>query len=180
MGHKAGWLTLYAGVAGGVEVILLPEIPYDIDKVVDVLEARRQAKKKFSILAVAEGAISKEEAKMSKKEFRQARENMKYSNISYRIADEIAARSDLEVRVTIPGHVQRGGDPSAYDRVLSTRLGAKAAELIINKQYGYMAALKDNQIVPVPLSEVAGKLKTVPLDSEVITAAREIGISFGD
>ncbi len=180
MGHKAGWLTLYAGVAGGVEVILLPEIPYDIDKVVEVLEARRQAKKKFSILAVAEGAISKEEAKMSKKEFRQARENMKYSNISYRIADEIAARSDLEVRVTIPGHVQRGGDPSAYDRVLSTRLGAKAAELIINKQYGYMAALKDNQIVPVPLSEVAGKLKTVPLDSEVITAAREIGISFGD
>ena len=84
------------------------------------------------------------------------------------------------MRVTIPGHVQRGGDPSAYDRVLSTRLGAKAAELIINKQYGYMAALKDNQIVPVPLSEVAGKLKTVPLDSEVITAAREIGISFGD
>ena len=124
--------------------------------------------------------ISKEEAKMSKKEFKQAREAMPYSNISYRIADEITARADLEVRVTIPGHVQRGGEPCAYDRVLATRFGAKAAELIINKKYGYMVGLKDNVVVPVPLSEVAGKLKTVPLDDEVIIAARNIGISFGD
>ncbi len=180
MGHKAGWLNLYAGMAGGVEVILLPEIPYDIDKVVDVLEKRRQQRKRFSILAVAEGVISKEEAKMSKKEFKQARENMRYSNISYRIADEITERADLEVRVTIPGHVQRGGAPCAYDRVLATRFGAKAAELIINKKYGYMVGLKNNKVVPVPLNEVAGKLKTVPLDCDLIKEARNIGISFGD
>lgn len=180
MGHKAGWLNLYAGVAGGAEVILLPEIPYNIDKICDVLNKRRQQKKRFSILAVAEGAMSQDEAKMNKKEFKAERAKMKYSNISYRIADEIQQKTDFEVRVTIPGHIQRGGEPCAYDRVLATRFGAKAAELILNREYGYMVGLKDNKIIPVPLAEVAGKLKTVPLDNETVQAAREIGISFGD
>ena len=180
MGHKVGWLPLYAGIAGGADVILLPEIPYDIDKIAKTLDNRIANGKKFSILAVAEGALSKEEAAMKKKDFKKARAEMKYPSIVYRLADELASRVDNEIRVCVPGHFQRGGSPCAYDRVLSTRFGAAAARLIREKNYGNMVGLVNGKIVPVPLSEVAGKLKTVPVDCEEILAAREIGISFGD
>ena len=181
MGHKVGWLTLHAGIAGGADVILLPEIPYDIDSIAKTIRQRNKQRKNFSILAVAEGALSKQEAKMSKKEFKAARTAMTYPSISYRIAHELEEKlEDQEVRVVVPGHVQRGGSPCPYDRVLSTRFGAAAAKLIINKQYGNMVALRNGEIVPVPLSEVAGKLKTVPVDCDIIQTARDIGISFGD
>ncbi len=180
MGHKVGWLPLYAGIAGGADVILLPEIPYSINSIVKTLENRNKAGKRFSILAVAEGAISKKEAKMTKKELKASRAAMPYPSISYRLAKEIEAETGSEIRVTVPGHFQRGGSPCAFDRVLSTRFGAAAAKLIKEKKYGNMVALKGGQIVPVPLSEVAGKLKTVPVDCEEIQAAREIGVSFGD
>ncbi len=180
MGHKAGWLTLYAGVAGGADIILLPEIPYDIKKITDEIDNRTKEGKGFSIIAVAEGAISLEESKMNKKEFKAHRAVMPQPSISYRVADEIAAASSHEVRVVVPGHIQRGGAPNAYDRVLSTRFGAGAAELIMKKQYGYMVGMKNGSIVSVPLEEVAGKLKNVPADNEVILTARHIGISFGD
>ena len=180
MGHKVGWLPLYAGIAGGADVILLPEIPYDIDKIAKTLDNRIANGKKFSILAVAEGALSKEEAAMKKKDFKKARAEMKYPSIVYRLADELASRVDNEIRVCVPGHFQRGGSPCAYDRVLSTRFGAAAARLIREKNYGNMVGLVNGKIVPVPLSEVAGKLKIVPVDCEEILAAREIGISFGD
>ncbi len=180
MGHKAGWLNLYAGVAGGADVILIPEIPYSMEKITKVIESRTNDGKVFSIVAVAEGAISLEESKMSKKEFKAARAEMPYSSIAYRVAADIESRTGHEVRVAVPGHIQRGGSPSPYDRVLSTRLGAKAAELIKNEKYGYMVGVQNDEIVPVPLSEVAGKLKTVPLDNQVITSARHIGVSFGD
>lgn len=180
MGHKVGWLPLYAGIAGGADVILLPEIPYTINSIVKTLENRNKAGKRFSILAVAEGAISKKESKMSKKELKAARASMPYPSISYRLAKEIEAETGNEIRVTVPGHFQRGGSPCAYDRVLSTRFGAAAAKLIKEKNYGNMVALRGGNIVPVPLSEVAGKLKTVPVDCEEIQAAREIGVSFGD
>ncbi|MDD5952569.1 MAG: ATP-dependent 6-phosphofructokinase [Oscillospiraceae bacterium] len=180
MGHKVGWLPLYAGVASGADVILLPEIPYDIDSVVNTISERERKGKHFSILAVAEGAISKAEAKMSKKELKAKRENMNYPSISYRIAAEIREHTGKEVRVTVPGHFQRGGDPSPTDRVLATRFGAAAAKLILNEQYGYMVALQNNKIVPVPLENVAGKLKSVPLDLDLIQYARDIGITFGD
>ena len=180
MGHKVGWLALYAGIAGGADIILLPEIPYDIDKIAKTLDNRIANGKKFSILAVAEGALSKEEAAMKKKDFKKARAEMKYPSIVYRLADELASRVDNEIRVCVPGHFQRGGSPCAYDRVLSTRFGAAAARLIREKNYGNMVGLVNGKIVPVPLSEVAGKLKTVPVDCEEILAAREIGISFGD
>ena len=181
MGHKVGWLTLHAGIAGGADVILLPEIPYDIDSIAKTIRQRNKQRKNFSILAVAEGALSKQEAKMSKKEFKAARAAMTYPSISYRIAHELEEKlEDKEVRVVVPGHVQRGGSPCPYDRVLSTRFGAAAAKLIINKQYGNMVALRNGEIVPVPLSEVAGKLKTVPVDCDIIQTARDIGISFGD
>ena len=180
MGHKVGWLTLYAGISGGADVILIPELPYDVDKVCKVLKKRKMQGKPFSILAVAEGAISKEESNLSKKEFKAARAQMKEPSVSYRLANEIAERTGQEIRVTIPGHFQRGGSPCAYDRVLSTRFGTAAAELIAQKKFGYMVAIRNNLIVPVPLSEVAGKLKTVSPDCDEIRAARDMGISLGD
>ncbi len=180
MGHKAGWLTLYAGVAGGADIILLPEIPYDIKKITEEIDARTKEGKGFSIIAVAEGAISVEESKMTKKEFKAHRAVMPQPSIAYRVADEIASATNHEVRVVVPGHIQRGGAPNAYDRVLTTRFGAGAAELILNKQYGNMAGMQNGSVVPVPLEEVAGKLKNVPADDEVILTARNIGISFGD
>lgn len=180
MGHKAGWLNLYAGIAGGADIILIPEIPYSIDKITEVINNRTKEGKVFSIVAVAEGAISLEESKMSKKEFKAARAAMTHSSIGYRVADEIAELTGHDVRVTVPGHIQRGGSPSAYDRFLSTMFGTKAAELIVNQQYGFMVGLRNNTVVPVPLSEVAGKLKCVPKDCQMIKAAKSIGVSFGN
>ena len=180
MGHKVGWLTLQAGIAGGADVILLPEIPYDVNKVVKVLRRRNERGSRFSILAVAEGALSKEEAAMSKKEFKAARASMEFPSISYRLAHELSERLSQEIRVVVPGHFQRGGSPCPYDRVLSTRFGTAAAQLIINKKYGNMVALQNGESVPVPLKEVAGKLQTVPTDCSLIRSARDIGVSFGD
>ena len=180
MGHKAGWLTLHAGISGGADVILLPEIPYSIEEIVKTLNQRNKEGKRFSILAVAEGAISREESKMSKKEFKTARSAMQYPSISYRLAQEIGEKTGQEIRVTVPGHFQRGGSPCPYDRLLATRFGAAAAELITQKNYGSMVALQNGAIVPVPLGEVAGKLKGVPVGSDIIQTARNIGISFGN
>ena len=167
-------------VAGGADVILIPEIPYDMENVIKTIEHRMETGSRFTIVAVAEGAISKEESKLSKKEFKAARAQMKEPSVSYRLANEIAERTGQEIRVTIPGHFQRGGSPCAYDRVLSTRFGTAAAELIAQKKFGYMVAIRNNLIVPVPLSEVAGKLKTVSPDCDEIRAARDMGISLGD
>ena len=181
MGHKVGWLALYAGIAGGADIILLPEIPYDIDVVVNAIRSRTKNGKNFTILAVAEGAISKENAALTKKELKEKKKNgVVYPSVAYEIGAKIQEVTGSEVRVTVPGHMQRGGEPCPYDRVLATRLGAAAAELIINEEYGYMAALKNNEITKVPLSEVAGKLKTVDPDSGIIKEAKAMGICFGD
>lgn len=180
MGHKAGWLTLHTGIASGADVIIIPEIPYSAKAVAAAIDKRLRSGKRFSIIAVAEGAISKEEAKMSKKEFKAARAAMTYPSISYRLADELKALTGQEIRVTIPGHFQRGGAPCAADRLLCTRLGVAAADLIRDGKFGYMVAVQDDKIVPVPLKEVAGKLKSVPVDCELIQTARELGLSMGD
>lgn len=180
MGHKAGWLTLYAGIASGADVIVIPEIPYSAKAIARAIEKRAESGKRFSILAVAEGAISQQEAKMSKKEFKEARKNMPYPSISYRLADELKELTGQEIRVTIPGHYQRGGAPCPADRLLTTRLGVAAANFIRDGKFGNMVAIRAGQIVPVPLSEVAGKLKTVPPDSDIVQAARDLGLSMGD
>ena len=180
MGHKVGWLTLYAGVASGADIILLPEIPYDIDKVIEAIDKRTRDGKGFTILAVAEGAISKEDAALSKKEYKEKLKNYKYPSVSYEIADQIEKRSGTEVRVTVPGHTQRGGSPCPYDRALCTRLGAAAARAIIDEDYGYMIAMVNDKTKRVPLKDVAGKLKTVDPDCQMIKEAKTIGISFGD
>ena len=179
MGHKVGWLTLHAGIAGGADVILIPEIPYDIDAVVEAIQKRTDAGKRFSILAVAEGAISKEDAELSKKELKAKLKNNPYPSVSYKIGAEIEERTGQEIRITVPGHTQRGGSPCAYDRVISSRLGAAAAHLILEEKYGYMVGFKNDEIVPVPLEEVAGKLKMVDPESSIIKEAKGLGISFG-
>ena len=140
MGHKVGSLTLHAGLAGGADIILIPEIPYDIKKVTEAIQKRNKAGKRFTILAVAEGAISKEDAKLPKKKYKEKLEARakKYPSVSYEIADEIFKEIGSEVRVTVPGHIQRGGQPCPYDRVLSTRIGAGAAEAILDEEYGVM------------------------------------------
>lgn len=180
MGHKAGWLTLHAGIASGADVIIIPEVPYSAKAVAAAIEKRQRSGKRFSIIAVAEGAISKEEAKMTKKEFKAARAAMNYPSISYRLADELKALTGNEIRVTIPGHFQRGGTPCSYDRLLCTRLGVAAAELIRDGKFGNMVAIQNDRIVPVPLKDVAGKLKTVPTDCDLIRTARQLGLSMGD
>lgn len=180
MGHKVGWLTLHAGVAGGADIILLPEIPYDIKEVVKALKKREKEGKNFSIIAVAEGAISKQDAALSKKERKAKQAECPYSSKGYELAAEIEKEMGREIRVCVPGHIQRGGSPDSYDRVLSTRLGAAAARLVIDEKFGFMVGVKGTNIVPVPLSEVAGRLKYVPADCEEVQCARNIGISFGD
>ena len=180
MGHKVGWLPLNAGIAGGADIILLPEIPYDIDKVAEAIEERDKRGSKFTIIVVAEGAISKEDAALSKKDYKKKLENSPYPSISYEVAARIQEKTGKEVRVTVPGHTQRGGSPCPYDRVFATRLGAEAGELILKGEYGFMVGYKNREIVKVPLEDVAGKLKTLSPDATIIKEAKLIGISFGD
>ena len=182
MGHKVGWLTLYAGIASGADVILIPEIPYDIEKVCEAINRRKERGSGFTILAVAEGAIAKEDAALPKKELKKRQEEIakKYPSVSYKIAEEIEAKTGMEIRVTVPGHMQRGGSPCPYDRVLSTRLGSEAAQLILDKQYGYMVGMVNGKVKKIPLGECAGKLKTVDPNAQEVLQAKRMGISFGD
>ena len=179
MGHKAGWLGLYAGVAGGGDVILLPEIPYNIDSIAQHLKKRRDAGKEFSIVVVAEGALSEAEALMDKKNFKKSRQAMQNS-IGYRVAHELESATGLESRVTVLGYVQRGGTPVPYDRALATLLGTEAVHMMARGDFGKMVALQNGKAVGVPLEDVAGKIKKVPLDSQMIQAGREVGTCFGD
>ncbi len=180
MGHKVGWLTLHAGMAGGADVILIPEIPYDIEKVAQAINKRAKEGKRFSILAVAEGAISKEDAVLPKKEYKAKLAARTAPSVSYEIGKQIEEMTGQEVRVTIPGHTQRGGSPCPYDRVLSSRFGAAAAQMIMDKDFGNMIGIKNGEMVRIPLADVAGKLKMVDPQSSIIKEAKALGISFGD
>lgn len=180
MGHKAGWLNLYAGVAGGADIVLIPEIPYDINKVIAAVDDRAKSGKPFSIIAVAEGALDVKESTMKKKEFKKHRKEMPYHTVSYRIAEAVQKSTGLESRVVAPGHIVRGGSPSPYDRLLSTRFGVHAAELIRDGNFGRTVALVGDRIKSNKLSSIAGKLKLVPDDCETVADGRLLGISFGD
>ena len=197
MGHRAGWLTLGAGLAGGADVILIPEIPYDAQKVADAIGQRSQAGKHFSIVAVAEGAMSCEQheqvqALLQGRESAKSKEERRtfstrldafhadHTDHTLQLTQQLEALTGQESRLTILGHLVRGGTPSAFDRVLSTRLGTTAAELAESGQYGVMAAVRGEAIVPVPLEEVAGRKKLVPLDHPWIHSARLVDTCFGD
>ena len=180
MGHKVGYLTLNAGMAGGADIILVPEIPYDISKIIDAINLRMKRGARFTIIAVAEGAISKEDAALSKKEYKEKMKNYSHPSVSYEVASQIQELTGQEVRVTVPGHTQRGGSPCPYDRVFASRLGAEAGRLILEGEYGFMVGYKNREIVKVPLEDVAGKLKMLSPDSGIIREAKMLGISFGD
>ena len=180
MGHKVGWLPLNAGMAGGADIILIPEIPYDIDKIAEKIKERHDRGASFTILAVAEGAISKKDAKLSKKEYAKKLAESPYPSVSYEIAAKLNKKTGYDVRVTVPGHTQRGGAPCPYDRVFASRLGSEAGKLILKKEYGFMVGYKNREIVKVPLKDVAGKLKMVDPDASIIKEAKMLGISFGD
>ena len=180
MGNKAGWLTLYSGIAGGADMIVIPEIPFDTDKLAEACVKRAQSGKAFSILAVAEGAYDKEEAKLKKKERARLRAEKGEVTASNRIAKEIEAKTGMETRVCVPGHMLRGGSPSAYDRVLATKFGVRAAQLIKEGKFGYTVAMVKSVVTENKLEDIAGKPKLVPMDDQLVITARDIGISFGD
>lgn len=180
MGNKAGWLTLYSGLAGGADIILIPEIPFDIAKVAKACQRRADAGKAFSIIAVAEGAFDIEEAKLKKKERAKARAERGEVTATARIAKEIQARTGLETRTVIPGHILRGGSPSAYDRILATQFGAHAARLLKQEKFGYTVAMVDGNITENKLVDVAMKTKFVEENDMMVLTAKDIGISFGN
>lgn len=180
MGNKAGWLTLYSGIAGGADMIVLPEIPFDTDKLAAACVKRVETGKAFSILAVAEGAYDTEEAKLKKKDRAKLRAERGETTASGRIAREIQQKTGMETRVCVPGHMLRGGSPSAYDRVLATKFGVRAAQLIKEEKYGYTVAMVKSAVTENRLEDIAGKPKLVPSDHQLILTARDMGISFGD
>ena len=180
MGRDAGWLTLNAGIASGADVILIPEIPYDINKVAQTVMERQRRGKKFSIVACAEGAVSADMKRLSEEESRKLKEQKNHPAVSYEIAEQLEKLTGQEIRVTIPGHYQRGGPPCPYDRILATQFGTAAADLIINKQYGRMVAIQSGEIVSIPLEEAASKTKFLPTNHPMIQVARDMGVSLGD
>ncbi|MCD4686394.1 MAG: 6-phosphofructokinase [Anaerolineae bacterium] len=200
MGHNAGWLALGAGIAGGADVILIPEIPYDVDKVAESIMTRHRSGKGFSIVAVSEGAMSKEdhtemqrvqkeiEAAKAKKDKARRKElqarlaavETAQTHSTEHLTRQLEERTRLESRVTILGHVQRGGTPSAADRLLATRLGSACTDYIDQGRFGVMVAARRDGTEAVPLEEVAGNRKTVPLDHPWLISARRIGTNMGD
>ena len=180
MGNKAGWLTLYSGIAGGADIILLPEQPYDIDRVCAAVERRARKGSNFSIIAVAEGAINTEEAKMKRKEWMAKRAEAGHGiTATNRIAAAVQKKTGMETRVCIPGHMQRGGSPSAYDRVLATEFGSYAAKLVEVERYGVTVAMVNNRVVANRLEDIAGKTRNIPEGCELLTVARRMGVSLG-
>jgi 6-phosphofructokinase 1 len=179
MGRYAGWIALHAGVAGGADVILIPEIPYDLEKVAKCIRDRDAWGARFSIVVIAEGATPKggtvsvvQQATIGHPE--------RLGGAAMVCAGELEVLAKKETRYVVLGHLQRGGAPTSFDRTLATRFGGKAVELLLNGQYGKMVANHPPDLVPVPLGDVVGKIKTVPLDSDLIQTARALGVSFGD
>ena len=197
MGHRAGWLTLGAGIAGGADVILIPEIPYDVTKIAEAIRRRSRRGTNFSIVAVAEGAMSHDDARAllsAEKKLERARTlhdkkeakielatlEVRHQGNTLRLAKQLEDLTHLESRVTILGYVQRGGTPSAADRLLATRLGSACADLINEDHYGVMVAPRGDGTEPVPLEKVAGKRKSIPPDHSWVQTARRVGTCLGD
>jgi 6-phosphofructokinase 1 len=181
MGRYAGWIALHAGIAGGADVILLPEIPFEVEKVCDVIRGRERSRREFSIVVAAEGAAPKGGELMTKGPKEVGRE-VRLGGIAEWLAGEIARRTGKETRSLVLGHLQRGGAPTAFDRLLSTRLGAAAMRFAHQRLFGTMVALDPPEVRAVPLVEAVGHgmMRRVPVDSDIIRSARDIGIGFGD
>jgi 6-phosphofructokinase 1 len=197
MGHRAGWLTLGAGLAGGADVVLIPEIPYDVEKITEAIGQRSKRGSNFSIVAVAEGAMSRDDARVfdaAEKKLERAKSlndkieakhaiaalEIRHHDNTLRLAHQLEELTHLESRVTILGHVQRGGTPSAADRILATRLGTACADAIAKAQFGVMVAARGENAALVPLDQVAGKRRSVPRDHSWVETARHLGTCLGD
>jgi len=179
MGRYAGWIALYSGVAGGADVVLIPEIPYNVDKVAACLRDREARGAKFSIVVVAEGARLID-GSLSLIEAAHGGHAERLGGAGVLCARQLEERAGKETRHVVLGHLQRGGTPTAFDRTLATRFGGKAVELLLHGQFGKMVANHPPDLVPIPIGEVVGKTKTVPLDYDLLLTARSIGVSFGD
>jgi 6-phosphofructokinase 1 len=194
MGHEVGWLALGAGLAGGADVILIPEIPYDIEAIATSIQARKAAGSAFSIIAVAEGAYSREDARVraslrasmeaaegeERRDLKERLTALARSARTEKLATTLEEVTGLESRVTILGHVQRGGTPSPADRLLATRLGTATAAYIADGVHGVLVAARGQSTEAVPLKEIAGITKYVPLDHPWVDSARSLGIVLGD
>jgi 6-phosphofructokinase 1 len=197
MGHRSGWLALGAGIAGGADVILIPEIPYDVVKIADAIRRRSRHGTNFSIVAVAEGAMSRDDSRAlaaAEKKLERAKTlhdkkeakielatlEVRHAGNTMRLAKHLEELTQLESRVTILGYVQRGGTPCSADRVLATRLGSACADLINEEHYGVMVAARGDDTEAVPLEKVAGKRKCVPVDHSWVKTARRVGTCLGD
>ncbi len=179
MGRYAGWIALRAGVGGGADVILIPEIPFDLEKTAAKIRERDRWGARFSIVVVAEGARPLGGEVMVKSAAKKGYVE-RLGGIGQFVGSELEQLTGKETRIVVLGHLQRGGAPTPADRVLATRFGAKAVELVVNGQFGMMVANRPPDIVPVPFQDVVGRMKTVPLDSDLITSARALGVGFGD
>ena len=180
MGRYAGWIALWSGMAGGADVILIPEIPWQIDGVVKKIRSRHQEGKLFSIIVVAEGAQAPGGEQVIKERIAGSGDPLRLGGIGEVVRRLVEQETGMESRVTVLGHIQRGGSPLTTDRILATRFGVAAAELALDGQFGYMTALKGTQIVAVPLEEATKQQSSVRPDGQLVNAARAVGISFGD
>lgn len=180
MGHRAGWVALYSGVAGGGDIILIPEIPFDIRFIADKAEERNRKGKRFSIVVVAEGAKPKGGDVVIQRIVQESSDPIRLGGIGVMLGEQIEKMTGLETRTVSMGHLLRGGPPTPFDRILATRLGTKAVDMIENQEFGSMVGIKKNSLVTVSLKEVAGGPKTIPLNDPVIKAARSVGTCFGD
>lgn len=179
MGRYGGWIALHAGIAGGADVILIPEIPFDLEKIRAKINERRENGKLFSIIVVAEGATAQDGEMVVAKMVKESHDPVRLGGIGQVVADRLAAMTGLETRVTVLGHLQRGGSPTPFDRILSTRFGVKAVEMALAGEYNRMVALSGQEITSVPLEKAIGQLKKVDTRGDLVRAAQAVGISFG-
>ena len=180
MGRYAGWIALHAGTAGGGDIILIPEIPYDIDIVAEKVLQRSKLGKKFTIVVVSEGARPKGGDIVVRRVVKESTDPIRLGGVGFVVGAQIEKATGLETRAVVMGHLQRGGTPTPYDRVLATRLGTRAVDMMKEKKYGYMVGIQKGSLVDVPLNEVAKGRKLVPPDDPLIKAARSVGTCFGD
>jgi 6-phosphofructokinase 1 len=175
MGRDAGWIALYSGLAGGADIILIPEIPYRPDEIVKTIRERQREGVMFDIIVVAEGAKREggEESYLDKS-------TRRLGGIAYQVASEIAQKIDLEIRVTVLGHIQRGGSPIAFDRILASRFGKEAADLAARGEFGRMVALKGDKIVSVAIRDAISNQKLVDPQGQMVKTALSLGVAFGD
>lgn len=179
MGRDTGWIALHAGLAAGADVILIPEIPYELEEIERVCRARQVGEQRFTIVVVAEGAIGPDGRPEVRQVVPGSPEPVRLGGVSHAIAERLDERLEAEVRATVLGHMQRGGSPTATDRVLATELGSHAARLVAEGRFGLMAAIRNGGLTEVPIEEVAGRTRRVPPDSPLIDAAIGVGVSMG-